>query len=34
MICEDSPGHFDPAVVDLFKEAAGRFEQVYAEVGE
>jgi putative two-component system response regulator len=34
MICEESPGHFDPALVDVFKEVAPQFEAVFAEVGE
>ena len=31
---DESPGHFDPALVDVFREVAPQFEAVFEEVGE
>jgi putative two-component system response regulator len=34
MMLDESPGHFDPALADVFREVAPRFEKVFDEVGE
>jgi putative two-component system response regulator len=34
MIADESPGHFDPALVDIFRTVAHQFDTVFAEVGE
>jgi putative two-component system response regulator len=31
---EKSPGHFDPALLDVFRQVAGQFERVYREAGD
>jgi response regulator RpfG family c-di-GMP phosphodiesterase len=34
VMTEKSPGHFDPALLDVFRRCADRFDRVYAEVDE
>jgi cyclic di-GMP phosphodiesterase len=34
VICDESPGHFDPALADVFRAVAPQFERVFAAVGE
>jgi putative two-component system response regulator len=34
VICDESPGHFDPALADVFRTVAPQFEQVFESVGE
>ena len=31
MILDQSPGHFDPALLDVFREVTGEFDTVYRE---
>ena len=34
IVTERSPGHFDPALLDVFRRVAGRFDQVFCEYDE
>jgi cyclic di-GMP phosphodiesterase len=34
VICDESPGHFDPALADVFRTVAPQFERVFEAVGE